>query len=78
MTLDKFIKQNPVHRLDSEWSKRLWQAAHVQGERVGWENGMREAIETLDQVRWGYDGDCGAREKLEGVIARSIDARKPK
>ena len=66
MTLEDFIKEHgdPVI-IPRSWLERLWQAAHVEGEKVGVERGMRLAA-----------GVTGPFSKE--LILKAIDARKDK
>ena len=74
MTLEDFIKEHPCvppigTSMFFQWLRDIWQASHSEGEKVGWENGMREAITYFD---------IGSEIGVEQLVLRAIDARKDK
>jgi len=84
MNLDDFINTpvgdaiKPGEWLPRGWLERLWQAAHSEGEKVGWEKGMRYAAELCRADESLSPHFHGGAAGCKYEILAAIDARKDK
>ncbi len=74
-------QQRQIDELDKKWSQTCKALAETEQMRVDSEAQLtearelldeaREALEKIEQIKWGYDGDCGALAIIEQALANT-------
>ena len=80
MTLEDFIKEQKVGSLTEPWVRIIWQSAHAEGEKVGWEKALEVVEHPTSAAVYCNDWSdfCRGRNEAARDIRKAIGARKDK